>query len=502
VKLRLAVLIFALLAASLGQASAQPRPLFDDQSPAMPGPSPSPASPEITIRELNAPSADAAGTGSAENLSTGWGDTDPDAILGLLAALPAEPQDPTARRLQIDLLKLPTPESRPPGALLAARLHRLLDLGEIEAAQLLADSAGRGAMRMPVLAPVAASLALATGDDGGACSIVQSNGEAAAGLGELNLFCALLRDDLDEALVLANALSETEALRAQPFAALVAVALGYGAAEAVDWSAAAEPIDIALAKHLQVPVPEDAVASASLAAVERLAGDQDGNPSLRAAARTRLQEARGSFVTVGPEASRLRAMPDPAERARAIVEIWRADGDPAARRAYLPQLAPLAATIAPRIGLAAEAPTLVAILIASGQEGAALTWFDMLETQRQGGRDAADRTAVLMILAGLIDPSRMPPSPEGLFNQADATWLAAGLAGQGITLSSPWRQLLRPLPTVPGSPPALAIARALADLAGEDPAELARGLQVLVAQDHAMDARSIARGMVIVRLHG
>jgi hypothetical protein len=501
----LVIVVLALVVVAAGRVDAQPKPLFEDQVRTAPAPQDqrSPVTvPEITVRELNAPTADAAGTGSAADLSAGWGETAAVTIMEALEALPAAPLDPAARRLQVDLLQLPTPESQPPGALLAIRLRRLIDLGEIETAQSLADLAGVVAMRMPVLAPVAASLDLARGQDEEACAVVRNVDEFGAGLGEVNLFCAILRDDPDAALVLSNALGETESLRAQPFAALVAVALDYGQADAIDWTASAQPVDIALADHLGIAVPEEAASAASLAAVERLARDPDRGPSLRAVARTRIEEARGDFTTVGPEASRLRAIADPVERARAIVDLWRDSASPAMRLGYLPQLAPLVATIAPRAGLAAEAPTLAAILIASGQEGAALTWFDMLEAQRQGSRDAADRTAVLMILAGLIDPSRMPPSPAGLFGDADAAWLSAGLAGQEVQLSSPWQRFLQPLPPAAGAAPALATARALVDLGSQDPSVFARGLRVLVAHDHAMDARAIAAKSVIARLHG
>lgn len=499
---RLALAALTLSLGLAGPANAQPRPLFQDQAPSAPQPPgsaiPEPT-PEIIIRELDAPSADAAGRGSATELAGGWGDTLATTILAALEALPPQPMDPAARRLQVDLLQRPTPESQPPGALLAVRLRRLIDLGETDAAGLLAAEAGFAALRTPVLAPVAARLELAAGRDAQACTLLQGVDEFAAGLGETNLFCTILGGDLDTALVLFSALNETDSLREQPFAALAALALGLGSANAIDWSARAEPVDLALADHLRVQVPEEAVGAMDLAAARRLTHAPDSR--LRAAARARLDEADGSFTTTGAEATRLRAIADPVTRAKAIVALWQATADPAARLAYLAQLAPLAATIAPRAELAAEASTLAAILIAAAQEGSALAWFDMLETQRQGDREAADRTAVLMILAGMIDPSRMPPRPAGLFTPADASWLAAGLAGQAIPLASPWRDSLRSLPPLPPEAPALAMARALADLASEDPSIFARGLRALVAADHRLDARAIACRSVIVRLN-
>jgi hypothetical protein len=494
-----------------GNVQAQPRPLFEDQPPAG---SAGPAAPssELTVRSLDVPSADAVGGGDWQGTG-GWGDTPPAEIASALAALPADPADPAARRLQVELLRLPTPDSQPPGSLLALRLQRLVELGALDAARALVDEAGPGAIRLPGLAPVAAGLDLAAGQDEAACALARDAGlgmEAIGadagsqdGSGELNLLCALLEDRPDSALVLAGALEETGSLRAQPFGALVAVALGYGRADAVDWSATVTPADLALAGKLGLALPDEAVAHASPAALARLAADPATPPGPRAVARTRMEAARGNFATTGAEASRLRAITDPQARAREIVLLWHADGDPDSRRAYLPQLAPLAATVAPRQALALEAETLARILLAAGEEGAALAWFDMLEAQPQGDRARADRVAVLMILAGLVDPSRMPPTPDGLFDRDDAGLLAAGLAGQGVPLSSPW-QLLLPAPASPppAGAPALRLARALADLASPEPAALARGLGGLVAGDHAMDAREIARRAVIVRLDG
>ena len=494
-----------------GSVQGQPRPLFEDQPSAQ---SAGPASPpsEFTVRPLDVPSADAVGGGDWRG-SAAWGDTPPAEIALALAALPAVPPDPAARRLQVELLRLPTPDSQPPGSLLALRLQHLIELGALDVAQALVDEAGPGAIRLPALAPVAAGLDLAAGQDEAACALARDAGlgmevsseeiSGQAGSGELNLLCALLQDRPDSALVLAGALEETGSLRAQPFGALVAVALGYGRADAVDWSATVTPADLALARRLGLALPDEAVAHASPAALARLAADPATSPGLRAAARALMEAARGNFAATGAEASRLRAITDPQARAREIVLLWHADPDPDSRRAYLPQLAPLAATVAPRQALALEAETLARILLAAGEEGAALAWFDMLEAQPQGDRARAHRVAVLMILAGLVDPSRMPPTPDGLFDRDDATLLAAGLAGQGIPLSSPWQLLL---PTAasppPAGAPALRLARALADLASAEPAALARGLAGLVASDHAMDAREIARSTVIVRLDG
>ncbi|WP_222183801.1 hypothetical protein [Geminicoccus harenae] len=496
-------------AALAGSVQAQPRPLFEDQPPAR---SAGPASPpsELTVRPLDVPSADAVGSGQWQG-SAAWGDTPPAEIASALAALPADPADPTARRLQVELLLLPTPQGQPSGSLLALRLQRLVELGALDAAQALVDEAGPGAIRLAALAPVAASLDLAAGQDEAACALVRDAGMAGwgqeaggpEGSGELNLLCALLEDRPDSALVLANALQETGSLRAQPFGTLVAVALGYGRTDAVDWSATVTPADLALARKLGLALPDEAVAHASAAALARLAVDPATPPALRASARARVEAARGNFAATGAEASRLRAITDPQARAREIVLLWHAHPGPDSRRAYLPQLAPLAATIAPRQALALEAETLARILLAAGEEGAALSWFDMLEAQPQGDRARAHRVAVLMILAGLVDPSRMPPAPDGLFDRDDATLLAAGLAGQGVPLSSPWERLLPAAASPPpAGAPALRLARALADLASPEPAALARGLAGLVASDRAMDAREIARSTVIVRLDG
>ena len=484
-------------------AMAQPRPLFDDRPLAARGPqTDSETAPDqrIIVRPLEPP--DALGVGPLPDPAVGWGDTPPQTVLAALDALPAMPASPTARALQIDLMRIPTPLGDPPGVVIAQRLQRLIDLGELEAAQSLLAEAPPSTTWLPALLPVGAELSLALGRDQNACQQADGTAEFVQGLGEIKLFCAVLREDTASALVLFNALNDTETLPAQPFGALVSAELGYGEASAVDWSAETRPIDVALAEHAGIEIPEDAVGTASLAAVARLADDAKSSATLRAAARARLEEARGNVGTAGPEATRLRAIADPVARANEIAALWRSTNDPAARRAYLAQLAPLAATIAPRVGLAEDAPILVSILIASGQEGAALSWFDMLETQRNAPPGASDRTAVLMILAGLIDPSRMPVAPGGLFTDHDASWLAAGLLGQGIPLSSPWQAVLGPHAPPAAGPPALGLAHALADVASDDPATFARGLTGLVAQDHSMDARSVARASVVVQLDG
>ncbi len=498
--MRAALLALALSLGVTATSHGQPRPLFQDQEPDIPTVR-VPAVPDIVVRELHAPTADAAGAGSATDLSDGWGDTSPEMVMAALNRLPPEPLSRRARDLQVALLQLPTPESQPPGALLDLRLRQLIRLGQTAEARSLADEAGFSALRTPTLAPAAAGLALAEGNDHDACELARHGDGFTPGLGEINLFCAIRQGDLDTALVLFNALGETDSLRTQPFAALAAVALGFGTVQEVEWSAPAQPVDLALTEHLQIPVPDEALASASHAALRRVAQDPVSSPSLRAQARAWIATLEGRPTTVGPQADRLRAIGDPSERARAVVALWQSTEDPAARLDLLPQLAPLVAAIAPRVALAPEAPTLAAILVAAGEEGAALTWFDMLETQRQGGRDAADRTAVLMILAGLIDPSRMPASPAGLYDPVDAAWLAAGLAGQGIELSAPWQRIRHdPGPATAGAP-ALDLARGLVDLESQDPAVFARGLAALVEQDHAMDARAIASNMVVARLH-
>ena len=497
-----AALAAALLCASWSKlAHAQPRALFDTPSASSTDPlDGQPTAPAIVSRPLDPPSG--IGTGLPADLSAGWADTPPSTIGEALNALPAVPADPTARDMQIGLLKLPTPPSEPPGSLLAARLQLLVQLGDLDDARSILNGMTSEQSGSPELVAVAATIDLASGRDPQACGKAAGVGRLAPGLGEVNLFCAIERNDLDAAQVLNDALKDTQSLRAQPFGALVQVAFGFGSADAVDWSAVVEPVDVALADHAGIRIPDGAVTQASLAAVSRLSEDSDSSPTVLAAARTRQEEASGRLTTTGPEATRLRAIVDPAERAEAIVELWRTTQDAGLRRAYLPQLAPLAVTIAPRVALSEQAPTVTEILLAAGEEGAALTWFDMLETQRAGDRRASDRVAVLMILAGLIDSSRMPTTPASLFDDSDARWLAAGLRGQGIDLSSPWARLLTPSEPSASGAPALKMAKALANVAADDPNALARGLSGLSELDHGMDALAIARSAVIIQLHG
>jgi hypothetical protein len=397
---------------------------------------------------------------------------------------------------------MPTPAGSLDEQLTAVRLQGLIDLGEIDQARSLLAEDGGYPTSSRDLVPVVAQLELASGRDVDTCAAAADAAPQAAGLDEAGLFCAIRGGDQEAALVRQNAMAETDSLRAQPFGALVGVALGYAEADTVDWSAEVRPVDLALANQLQIQIPVDAVASATLPAVARLASDPSVPPAVRASARVRMDEARGLFTTVGPEATRLRSILDPAERARALIQFWQETPDAATRLTYLPQLGPIAATITPRVALSDEAPVLTAILLASGQEGAALLWFQMLEVQTGGDRRQADRAAVLMILAGLIDPSRMPASPGGLFDADDAAWLTAGLAGQGIQLSGPWRTILRPLPPPAEGAPAAVLARALVDLGSSDPATFARGLAGLVAADRAIDARAVARSTAIARVHG
>ena len=482
-------------------AMAQPKPLFSDQAPATQAPSAPGIEPEITITPLDPPDFANLDQGRTEVRRGSWGSTPIGRIEQLLAALPAAPSDPTARRLQVELLTMPTPEEPPDERLLAVRLQRLVGLGEIDQARSLVDDQGYLGKSSDT-APAISQLELASGRDAEACDAAANAARQATALDEIGLFCAIRRNDQDAALVMQNAMAETDSLRAQPFGALVAVALGYAAPDTVDWSAEAHPVDLAMARQLQLQIPVDVADAATLPAVARLAGDSTVLPALRASARARMDEARGTFTTVGPEATRLRAIPDAAERARAMVQLWQEIPDAPTRIAYLPQLGPIATTITPRIALSEQAPVLAAILLASGQEGAALLWFQMLEVQAGGDRRQADRVAVLMILAGLIDTSRMPASPNGLFDHADAVWLTSGLAGQGVPLSGPWRTVLRsPPPPAEGAPAAI-LAQALVDLQSSDPAVFAQGLSGLVAADRAIDARSVARSTVIANLHG
>src|SRR5918996_927555 len=228
---------------------------------------PSAPSGELMVEGLAAPPLDAiglAGPGAFDR--TLWQGSDPDAILALLADLPVVTQVPPLRRLTRRLLVTgsPVPARSGPGLVLAARLARLIAMGDLDAAKVLV------AQLPPLaddseLARRAAEVALLLGDRDAACRLAETVGitTAAAFWGEVGVNCRLVAGDREGARLGLGLLRETAQTDENAFFDLATAIADQAATPPVLDLSRPRAIHVALLALAGWPLPAEALAGAA-----------------------------------------------------------------------------------------------------------------------------------------------------------------------------------------------------------------------------------------------
>ena len=173
-----------------------PRALFPAAPEAVPSEPPlAPSGPTIEVQDLPAPGAWRAGLPGAEADLGGplWDKGAPPNLAALFSRLPASIGEPTLAALQKALLTAPGPVDDPGNRLLAARVERLLAMGEAAtAADLLA---GAPEPLSADLASLRVAAQLASGATQPACAAVAGQAEESSPWPEAQMVCAALGRD-------------------------------------------------------------------------------------------------------------------------------------------------------------------------------------------------------------------------------------------------------------------------------------------------------------------
>jgi hypothetical protein len=198
-----------------------------------------------------------------------WGGEAPDGLAAALARLPARVDDPALRRLQRDLLLAPGPRTGAGEDVLAARVERLLAMGEAQAAaDLLGQAPDPGSA---ALAPTRVATLLAADRVEPACAQVERAVAPPPGGGdgedrfwaEARLVCAALGGD-DARVELGLSLLAERGRPADPLLASLLLAAGDGARPAVTLREAPPPNPLLLPLLRRVPLrPEPAAFAAA-----------------------------------------------------------------------------------------------------------------------------------------------------------------------------------------------------------------------------------------------
>ena len=432
----------------------------------------------IRIEGLKRLTADAAGTLTPDSggLRTDlWQGTPGPIALRLLALLPAAPDSQGMRGLQRRMLLSsgPAPADLPgEGVMLAARAERLLAMGALDELLALA-SAVPDRTDDPALARSFAEAALALGQDTVACGYrdaVASRADDRFWV-KLGVVCDLWRGDSAKAelgMRLLGEIGEQDPLLQEFVQAAVA-----GRAGGPDRLAGAEPLHLAAARIVKMPIDPDVAAIESLPVLVALSrGIGDPPFAARLAAAERAERAGAVSVQAlialyaevaveaGPVDGALRvAEADQTAYARAL--LWRTaevNGDSGQRARVIRtalelaedgpswrQTARLFAPLIRRLTIdpAAEplAPDAIRILVAAGEPAAARPWLEWLRVRAEGGNPEA-RTLVrrLWVVARIGGGDLLAPYREA----AVAAWWddlrdtspeeASNLGGAALTL--------------------------------------------------------------------
>jgi hypothetical protein len=408
------------------------------------------------VEGLAAPGVDAIGlAGPAEggfdqNL---WAGSDGELILTLLSGLPVATENPPLRALARRLLMTGAPIEglAEPGSVLAARVERLLAMGDLEGATALLD-------RVPStnddsqIARLVVQAALLRGDQDTACSRAADIAPTsdAAFWAEVTIYCRLADGDREGAqLGLALLRDQGQTDDAAFFALVEMIAAGRPAAVPLGPSGPSA-VHVALYRLADLPLPDTALASASpelLAVVAReprlVAGDRlavaeraylfgalsaDGlAEQYRALAPEQDQNVLRQIVTTGDPRSRALAynlLPEQAlpERGQLLDALWRAaEGS---ERFLVADLfgAPFAELPVER-GRLRLAPSAARALLAAERPIPAARWYSLVSADAAGDPQARDDLVALTPLFALAGFGGSVAVPD-FDSEAMTAWLA------------------------------------------------------------------------------
>jgi hypothetical protein len=490
-----------------------------------------PAAPSgaFMVEGLAAPALDAIGlVGPGAFDRTLWQGSDPDAILARLSNLPVVTQVPPLRRLTRRLLVTgsPIPARSGPGRVLAARLGRLIAMGDLDAARILVDQLPPPAADTE-LARAAAEVALLSGDEDAACRLAETVGvtAAAAFWGQVGVYCRLASGDRDGARLgldllresdqtgdgaffdLATAIADQAAAPPQPDllhpSAIHVALLGLaewplpaeplaGASPSVLAAAARQPA-LAGARPLQVIEQAFAVGAAPADQVAAWYGEQADAADVTDAL-ARIQSGWDPATRAAAYAA-VREQTDPLARAELLDATWRAAAGPERFLVAEVWAEPFSELPVDR-QLAAAAPSVARALLADDLPVPAARWLSLLEAEAaQATRSRREVTDLmpLFALAGIGGGNAAPPIDastieswrrRAIVDGARTMRLLALLDGTGVAIATETAGSLSP---AQGERPAGAPAVLPADLE-RAAAEGRVGAAVLYAL-HLLDGR-------------
>ena len=424
----------------------------------------------VTVEPLGAP-----GTGSAGVLPPAvsglprdlWSRLDADDLARRIAALPpGGPRAATLLERSAMLAEAAPPGTGNPGALLAARLARLVERGHLDAAAALADRTGA---RTPALRRAAFDVALLIGDEGRACRNVDPD-PSEAGDYARRVFCLVRGGDWSAAATVfdgARALGRLDPLDAALLAAFLDPELADGPPP--DPPVRPSPLQFRLLEALGAPIPTHALPIAyARSDLREVAGRK---ARLEAAERlARAGALEGARLLELYAARRASASGGVWERVRAVraLDAALAAGNGAAVTAALPEavaaldaagllpamadaLYPAVEALEGEVGADGQGPALVLGLLSARYEDAAARWPEAegphLSAARAVARgerpppggDALDEAVGAAFAPDAAVPERLAvPAAEGRFGEALLLALgdlARGAAGDRARLA-------------------------------------------------------------------
>jgi len=452
--LRLAAAGLLLSAAAVAAESSPPPPLVLAPatppiiltSPVMPPPSADPQDVAVERQDLAAPVAEAVGVMDARQggfPSTVWTGTSAVTMRALLPHIPLTNESPTLRALARRLLltAAPPPKGAVDGdrpSLAELRVNRLLALGAVDGAVDLANAAP-AALRSPGLTEARIQTLLLAGRMDAACAEIGGVGPGGE-LAKVQILCQLAAGNAAGTIGLDLQRERKPADTAFITAAEVVSGLPL-AKGGIPSLREPSPVQLATLAAAKLPLPADAVETASPAALRAIAGAPTTPPDLRLAAAERA-EALGVFDTdslrklVGATEfkSDELAKPDAVPGARGLALLARAAeaaADPAIQAALLSRgldqattrgryptaarlLAPLVLRVPAQPALLPFAAVAARALLVAGRADAATPWLDLASHDP----DAAKATARLWPLARLHGVGDASPVAAAAWRQS------------------------------------------------------------------------------------
>jgi hypothetical protein len=441
------------------------------------------------VEGLAAPELDAIGlSGRAEGGFDRplWQGSDPELVSQLLADLPVVTRVPPLRELTRRLLVTGSPPGgSEPGRMLAARIERLVAMGDLDAAKAVVDHLPPPATDS-VLTRRAAEVALLLGDDQSACRVADSLGPTSGAefWAEIAVYCRLVEDDRSGARLGLDLLREAGHNADDAFFALASAMVDQTGQPPLEDFAEPAAIHLALLALAEWPLPQDALTRAAppvlaavtrapaLAAADQLAAIEQAflvgaTSADRVAASYAEQDGAGGgaddlpSVQSGWDAearamayAAVRAASDPVARAALLDATWQAARG-AERFLVAEVFAQPFIELPVERQLAGVAPSAARALLAAERPVPAVGWLSLLTAEV--GPDTGPQRAVaalvpLFALAGVGGSDAVPRIDGAAIaawqratsaDQALAERLFASLEGVGASVEAgAWRDLL------------------------------------------------------------